>query len=185
MSFIDRIASGVESPIEEILLEAFKVVCGSKLVLVSQDDAPDIARWAYADEGQKHIFVAPQAKIGRYRADFMTAAYKPWVHPVVICVECDGHHYHRANVKQLYRDMDRDAWFRSKHIDTMRFAGWRIHKDPYRCVQQVVQQLTGATPYGCRSIGETLTEFNKDGDELNERSHGFSDRANFSFAGAE
>ena len=139
MNLVDRVSGTVESPLEEMMLEAFKAIIGDKLVLVSQEAAREMRRRAFYDEGRKHVYLAPQAKMGRYRCDFLLAVHKPWIHPTTICVEVDGKH-HRNRILQ---DAERDRYMRSRRVETMRFPGWKVNKDPFRCVHTVMEKLLG------------------------------------------
>lgn len=128
-----------ESPIETFLLDAFDRV-SIKPVVLAKDEAPDIARHAYAKPGT--VFMAPQVKVGPYRADFLVAGVfgKYGTRPTVLCVECDGKEFHKGYANRL-RDSQRDLWFRKKGIATVRLQGSRLWKDPYACAYEVLHEL--------------------------------------------
>lgn len=130
-----------ESPIEEDLLQALCAVAGDKAVIFHVG-LPTIRALALADEARRLVFIAPQVKVGRYRADFIVAAYRSGVSPTVICVECDGQQHRETRSA----DSDREDYFTKQNVATMRFWGWQIRKDSYACAHQIVDAVTASWP---------------------------------------
>lgn len=83
------------------------------------------------------IVIAPQFKVGRYRADF--AILCRHAHGIkTFFVECDGRDFHN----DAARDWGRDAYLLSLDIDTVRLTGSEITRDPEGCLQRVVLTVT-------------------------------------------
>lgn len=89
-----------------------------------------------------HIF--PQAKLGRYRVDFLVVASgnlarideDPIIGHRVFIVECDGREFHQDK----YKDERRDAHFwANAGIPTIRFPGRDIFVGPTRCAKAVIE----------------------------------------------
>lgn len=124
----------VESPIERALAWRFIrnlnfIYCPVKFDVVG-------AGW----------FVFPQYKIDNFRADFLIKAYGfhrlnriwPPNHIVDVAIECDGKDYHDAKT-----DAIRDAYFKTKDIETLRFSGSMIHNHPQMCIEHIISYIEG------------------------------------------
>lgn len=184
--FIDRIIGCAESPIEDDMLRALVAVAGDSLILVDPGDVRDMGTWALHDDDRRYVFACPQAVVGRYRCDLLVMAFCTALYPKVICVECDGHAYHKANHNQMQRDSKRDEWFKSKGIRTLRFSGKKIKRDPFACAHRILRVVTGQADNGAgfRQLGAALTGAFPDFKSVNKRSHALSNAANFSFGDA-
>jgi very-short-patch-repair endonuclease len=86
----------------------------------------------------EQLFIHPQGKVGRYRAD-MVLAYAG----KLMCLECDGAAYHKATEQQAEYDRARDDWFRAQGFMVKRVSGKSIYADMYRAAYDVVKTLTG------------------------------------------
>lgn len=148
----------IESPIEQQMLEAMRAVCWRGLVLVEGIDLKRLRGIATADQDRRRVFVVPQFKIGPYRADFMLASYLNPMYPTVVCVECDGHDFHKASRDQQTRDIERDHWMKGKLIETLRFSGKQITRDSYGCAQKAIAAVTRESGQnrGFESPGEAM-----------------------------
>jgi hypothetical protein len=59
----------------------------------------------------------------------------------VLCVECDGREYHSGG-DNICRDMDRDDWLKeNKGIQTLRFRGARLNRDPFACAYEALDAI--------------------------------------------
>lgn len=130
-----------ESPIEDDFLDAFMRVATRPVLLSQGETHHDLFKLAVADVHAKRVFIAPQAKVENYRADFLIGAYQtPW-YPKLVCVECDGKAFH-STPQQKRRDMQRDDYMRGKLITTLRFSGKRIRKDSFACAWEALEEVT-------------------------------------------
>lgn len=89
-----------------------------------------------------HVF--PQAKMGRYRADFLVVAAgnvapvgaDPIIDHRVVVVECDGKEFHRNR----RREQERDSFFAHEcGFTILHFTGSEICRDAKRCADAVVR----------------------------------------------
>jgi very-short-patch-repair endonuclease len=86
------------------------------------------------------LFIAPQAQVGNYRADFLIVRADSWGLGWIIrsiVVECDGRDFHDATAEQLRRDRARDRVFLENGMRVARFTGAELYRNPGRCVDQV------------------------------------------------
>lgn len=77
------------------------------------------------------MFVEPQVKIGKYRADFL-------VRNTNIIVECDGFDNHKTK-EQIQHDCQRDRFLSKSGYIVLRFTGAEISKDADACAKEVEQ----------------------------------------------
>jgi very-short-patch-repair endonuclease len=77
----------------------------------------------------REVVIEPQKQVGPYRVDFLIADQ--------LVVEVDGYLYHRATRDQLIRDYTRDRYLASKGYTVMRFSGYEVWDDPWRCAHEV------------------------------------------------
>jgi very-short-patch-repair endonuclease len=101
--------------------------------------ADHIELWGPRDE--LSFYITPQARIGRFKADFLLWFSMGRHHGGVI-VECDGHQFHERNKEQAARDKSRDRELLSAGYPVMRFTGSEIFKDPVGCAEQVRDPLS-------------------------------------------
>lgn len=85
---------------------------------------------------QLDFYITPQARIGKFRADFLLW-FSFGTHHGGVIVECDGHQFHERNKEQAARDKSRDRELLSAGYPVMRFTGSEIFKDPLGCKEQV------------------------------------------------
>lgn len=143
-----------ESPIESIFLTTLMVA----KAIWDIPTAP-IGRWQIAialdKEGQDPhsllnttskpetlICVIPQYKWRGYRIDFAVFYWHITDRPAVF-VECDGHEFHERTKEQAIRDRSRDREMQIAGIPVLRFTGREIYRNPFACVDQVLECLIG------------------------------------------
>lgn len=125
-----------ESPIEQDMVVAFQGMPSVEVVLgMTLNKLNEKAR---SDDMLGMIIVAPQVKVGKYRADFILAKRMASGETKLVNVECDGHAYHRATMEQISKDARRDMLFAELGIHVMRFSGKRIFRDQFRCAREAV-----------------------------------------------
>lgn len=128
-------ARNIQSPIESMLLD--KIMRDQRFITVVGGEPKG--------EG---IFVFPQYEIGSYRADFIikargfNSAIRVWPPKAtcMIAVECDGHDFHTSQ-DQIEYDRVRDAYFKSRGIDTLRFTGAEIHRNISFVIDQIYEAV--------------------------------------------
>ena len=134
----------VDSPIERAMGEAL-VSCPD----LCYRDAPYIrapgGTWLAVDYAQ----IAPQHRIGNFRADFaiVQRAVDGWR---CVVVECDGHNFHEKTKEQAAHDKARDRFFVAQGWTVLRFTGSEIYRDAGACADQVGSLLMGLNPIAAR-----------------------------------
>jgi very-short-patch-repair endonuclease len=101
-----------------------------------------MGRSRYAD---LYYALAPQCKIGPYRADAMLlasfvcdVASLPYRSSELhLVIECDGHDFHERTKEQAARDRMRDRWFTARGYKVLRFTGSEIFRNPRKCASEV------------------------------------------------
>lgn len=129
-----------ESPIEELFLAA---VFGSNIgrgVSPINIHASGYREGANAPSGD-HLW--PQAPVGQYRLDFLFCRFATDGSRRRVAVECDGHDFHERTKEQAAHDKARDRFLASQNICVLRFTGSEIHRDPYKCLGEVINILWG------------------------------------------
>lgn len=82
-------------------------------------------------------FIVPQAKITKYRVDFLVTWYRPNVGIFGVVVECDGHDSHEKTKEQARRDKSRDREILYHGWPVLRFTGSEIYNDAMGCADDV------------------------------------------------
>jgi len=162
------------------MLNALMSVEGDRLVVLNSASLDRIRGLALQDHDRQHVFIAPQVAVGPYRADFILGAYCNPMYPRLVCLECDGAEWHRANQGQRKRDAERDLYFAGKMILPVRFSGKQIWRDSYACAYRVIDEVTGGNSQrhnqGTGSIGKALSRLMPDVDGVIKRSAQFNQR---------
>ena len=140
---MERICSKCQSPIERILYRALYLEKpGGEFCFFGGSTPQDYdSLWRSGtdwgtDQSIGGAYV--QVDFGNYRADFYMEAFelntkKRWFTAVI---ECDGHDFHERTKDQVRRDKKRDRWFQTRGIQTIRFAGSEIWKDPLKYAEE-------------------------------------------------
>ena len=105
--------------------------------LLGRVERPLARLWlaAWLSEAPPGALVEPNCKIGPYRVDFL-------VLPRVV-VEIDGEGPVRASTDQVVRERRRDRYLVSQGYAVLRFAGDEVHRNPWRCAEEVRHYLLG------------------------------------------
>lgn len=142
-----------ESPIEEYFFTALYVTAKYVRPYVRTDVLTKDSLWARPIEAlMNDIVVFPQAKIGKYRIDFLIAIYDfcvadlderhNWIydekHWKYLVVECDGHDFHERTKEQAAKDRRRDRELGLQGYKVFRFTGSEIWRDPIKCATDVI-----------------------------------------------
>jgi very-short-patch-repair endonuclease len=118
-----------ESPIEELFLAA-AFASGIDSSLAAQIYASPYREGIDLYEGD-HIW--PQARIAKYRLDFLCIHVSADSSRRLVAVECDGHEFHERTKKQAEHDKARDRFLTGRGIKVLRFTGSEIFRDPIIC----------------------------------------------------
>lgn len=116
-----------ESPIEELMGRALLVdhIIGNRAGRdISKDESCDV------------IF-EQQAKIDKFRVDFLLRVRCHLRDRIGIVVECDGHEFHERTKEQAARDKSRDRRLAELGYTVLRFTGSEIYRNPLACASQV------------------------------------------------
>lgn len=114
-----------ESPVEKNIYTSFAKHCAFSL---SSRGRP---RGVGAD-----FKIYPQWTQGRFRFDFAVLGRDK-----KIAVEIDGHAFHERTQEQAFRDKSRDRILQAEGWLVFRFTGSEAHRDPDRCVKEVLSAL--------------------------------------------
>lgn len=105
----------------------------------------EIFRWL-SDMGlMDTIKLETQKKFGPYYADFYLS-YASGKQKLEIIVECDGHEFHEKTKAQVSRDKKRDRYFTKLGINTLRYSGSDLVKDPSIVISDVEEMLEKRFP---------------------------------------
>lgn len=140
-----------DSEIERLLFISLKAFCaytygGMWKVLLSRTSENTKRLLEDTDEDWCFtLIVQPQAEFDGRRADFAIFAYH-WGpdDPAIggswkpLIIECDGHNYHERTKEQAARDRAKDRNATLRKIETFRFTGSEIWRNPWECAEQIV-----------------------------------------------
>lgn len=132
-----RLYKAAESPIERALAPWLIFAdYGPKFLTV-----PPIVNIPKEDGGVMagDLVIVPQFAFAKYRVDFMIVGVVGRARHMV-AVECDGQEYHDPQ-----KDRERDAYFRSWGIATVRATGEQIYTSPQMVAGRVSDALSHAT----------------------------------------
>lgn len=93
------------------------------------------------------VTIIPQAKIDRFRVDFLVE-FPMGDKASKVIVECDGHDYHERTKEQAAKDKSRDRALKMLGYDVLRFTGSEIWADPIKCATEVEDCLRVRCGYG-------------------------------------
>lgn len=143
-----------QSPIEDKLIGALLWLdldwCGMPHAGVP--GGPSECMEMFGPREQIDFWIAPQARIGRYRVDVMM-----WLTfgrtMAGLAIECDGHAFHEKTKEQASRDKKRDREILQAGFPVVRFSGSDIFKSPHDCVEQIKDLLGDARDRVSRAAG--------------------------------
>lgn len=85
-----------------------------------------------------------QKNILNYRVDFFITIKERIENnlqqfaPLKLIIECDGHDFHERTKEQAARDKKRDRRLQQLGFPILRFTGSEIYKNPFCCVNQIM-----------------------------------------------
>lgn len=143
-----RVQSISESPIEELMLNALMLV---QMPLYFRERLPSLSEpllnqrtpdtissyEAMAEHSDEFALLIQQAKIGKYRVDFLIFAKFDGRGPYKFVIECDGHEFHEKTKEQAKRDRARDRALTMLGCIVFRFTGSDIWADALGCAHEV------------------------------------------------
>lgn len=144
-----------ESPIERVLAWAllkFQCCANGEIELYPGGDfvfegctVGNVLHWLETSKSPCLAGVgACQVTVGPYRVDFLlaTQGLPRGSPPYLLAVECDGHDFHEKTKTQAARDKARDRNLAEWGVQTIRFTGAEIWRDPEGCAHRVYQILS-------------------------------------------
>lgn len=124
-----------ESPIEKDMAQA--LIC---CLDINGGESPRIITPGRALRGQEPLIIAPQYRIGEYRADFAILSN---ITGRRLVVECDGHEFHDRTAEQAAYDKGRDRRILSRGFPVMRFTGAEVFRQIDLCISDISAYLVG------------------------------------------
>lgn len=121
---------GMQSPIEDMFWVALNAICAAHCFPINPDPVQcenGVWRDSYG------IHVSPQARIGKYRVDFLVkqALITRKDEPAVV-VELDGHDFHDKDKRQRAYEKARDRFLVSQGCRVLHFTGSEVVADPFK-----------------------------------------------------
>lgn len=141
--FCQLVEGEIRSPIEDMFFIAMHVQCAAGYVPVNPDPIFDnrTSEWV----GGYGVYIKPQAKIGKYRVDFLIS-YTDGPQPNQVVVELDGHDFHDKNKVQRAYEKARDRYLVASGYRVLHFTGSEVFADPYKVARESMDIL-GATSH--------------------------------------
>lgn len=124
-----------ESPIEKDMAQA--LVC---CTAINGGVPPRIVMPGRALRGGEPLVIAPQYRIGEFRADFAILSTETGRRLVV---ECDGHEFHDRTIEQAAYDKARDRHMLARGFPVMRFTGAEVYRQIDLCISDITSYLVG------------------------------------------
>lgn len=135
------VATGAESPIEDILGRAVSVsfeMSSGFMRLHPCYNGEDLDKFKLLATDGHVVFAVPQFQTKRGRIDFVFYMPPFDAHGErFLAVECDGHDFHERTKDQAKKDRSRDRDLQSDGFTVYRFTGSEIWRDPLKCSQQI------------------------------------------------
>lgn len=139
-AYLNITEQNITSPIEQMFLVAMHVMCKAEGVKVNPD--PE-----FTEKGtpilRGGVFIDPQHKIGKYRADFLINNIGWTDNPAVrtVLVELDGHQFHDRDQRQRSYEKARDRFLTKAGFQVLHFTGSDVVRDPYKVAHEVLDAV--------------------------------------------
>lgn len=124
----------LNSPIEQLFLIAFALVCAENLKRCLLRDSFS------KDERDGDIVIVPQLKVDRYKIDFAIAVAGS---DSIVCVELDGHAFHDRDERQRRYEKTRDRALTAKGYKVFHFTGSEVNANPLTAAAEVFKVVSG------------------------------------------
>lgn len=163
--FVEDNFDACQSPIEMMMLFGLNLEAHRVAVFFDEIDlrcAPgrtfeDLRAELEASDA-KRLVLAPQMKVGKYRADFVLLFSVGGAYEGIV-IECDGHDYHYSDKATVAKDRRRDREMQALGFRVLRFPGNEIVTRLEDCVDEVYavvfEKIFGA--YCARAAGKRPT----------------------------
>lgn len=145
--FLDQMGAslleaGMESPIEDLFWTSFNALCAAHYLEVNPDPEFGVKGEPVPGYG---VYVTPQAKIGKYRVDFLVQqnGIGPDEHLRPVIVELDGHDFHDKSKQQRSYEKARDRALIKAGYRVLHYTGSDIFADPFAVAHEVLVMLGG------------------------------------------
>jgi very-short-patch-repair endonuclease len=133
--------AGMESPLEQKLVSWLLWLDGEYFGLIEPCRLPWFDEGYEFDREEFGFSFMPQVKVSGYRVDFMVLIrHRGGVRRLAI--ECDGHDYHEKTKEQAQRDKKRDRDLLLAGVQTIRFTGSELFRDPGICFDHIQEQVS-------------------------------------------
>lgn len=135
----DMVDLGLQSPIEDMFWIAINALCAAHCYPINPDPF-QCENGIWRDNYGVHI--KPQAKIGKYRVDFLIKEALITNHatqPVI--VELDGHDFHDKDKRQRSYEKARDRYLVTQGYRVLHFTGSDVVADPFRVAHEALSLL--------------------------------------------
>ena len=134
-----------DTPIEKLLCAALEIQCQmDRLVFLvnRSEEKLDFCKTSHTFGYSPRLIVQPQKVIESRRVDFLVhSEYETGWRKLI--VECDGHDFHERTKEQAARDRSKDREATLAGVETFRFTGSEIWRDPLGCASQITEWAMG------------------------------------------
>lgn len=137
--FCQLINGSINSPIEDLFFIAVHVQAASAYYEVNPSDFDNDFNEVKADWG---VHVTSQAKIGKYRVDFLVSS-PDGPQPNHVVVELDGHDFHDKDKTQRAYEKGRDRYLVKAGYRVLHYTGSEVCADPYKVAHETLSVLGG------------------------------------------
>ena len=140
--FAEIIEGTIQSPIERVLYVALLAVMRINFLGGVEPESDTLL--------SPGIYIAPQKKIGKYRADFSIECIR-WRHEKMtpshytfreVVVECDGTAFHERTEVERRAEKCRDRFMQKMGLKVFRYTGKEILDDPYTIAAEIIGYVT-------------------------------------------
>ena len=139
--FCELVEGAINSPIEDLFYLAVHVLSKAAYYDVNPDPVFDERAKAWRVGFGVHVI--PQAKIGKYRVDFLIEC-TDGQQPNRVIVELDGHAFHDKDKAQRAYEKGRDRFLVKEGYRVLHYTGSEVFADPYKVAHEALS-LLGAT----------------------------------------